>query len=58
MAVFLPVLISQERQRVECRRRTSDTAWRTIVYEAGDRVVLESIGLEFAIAELYRGLDD
>lgn len=53
MAVFLPVLISQERQRVECRRRTSDTAWRTIVYEAGDRVVLESIGLEFAIAELY-----
>lgn len=52
------VLISQESQRVECRRRTSATTWETIVYETGDRVILKSIDLEFAIADLYRGIDD
>jgi Uma2 family endonuclease len=52
------VLISQESQRVECRRRTSATTWQTIVYEAGDRVVLNSMDLEFAIADLYRGIDN
>jgi Uma2 family endonuclease len=51
------VLISQDNQRVECRRRTSTNAWETIVYEAGDRVILKSIDLDFAITELYRGLD-
>ncbi|NEP16652.1 MAG: Uma2 family endonuclease [Leptolyngbya sp. SIO4C1] len=51
------VLISQETQRVECRCRTSANTWETIVYEAGDRVALKSIGLAFAISELYRGLD-
>ncbi|HEY9661002.1 MAG TPA: Uma2 family endonuclease [Allocoleopsis sp.] len=51
------VLISQERQRVECRRRTTTNTWETVIYEAGDRVVLKSIDLEFAISELYRGLD-
>jgi Uma2 family endonuclease len=51
------VLISQNTQRVECRRRTPNDIWETTVYEAGDRPVLKSIGLEFAIAELYRGLD-
>lgn len=51
------VLISQDSQRVECRRRTNTNTWETVVYELGDRVVLTSIGLEFAIAELYRGLD-
>lgn len=50
------VLISQTNQRVECRRRSANT-WETTVYEAGDRVILTSIDLEFAIAELYRGLD-
>ncbi len=60
------VLISQECQRIECRRRTSVNTWETMVYTAGDTVVLTSIDLEFAIraasslrliAELYRGLD-
>jgi Uma2 family endonuclease len=51
------VLISQERQHVECRRRISENSWETVVYEAGNRVVLKSIGLEFAITALYRGLD-
>ena len=52
------VSISQESQHVECHRRTAANTWETIAYEAGDRVVLKSIGLEFAIADLYRGLDD
>ena len=52
------VLISQECQRVECRRRTSANTWETVIYGAGDRVFLKSIDLEFAITELYRGLDD
>ena len=52
------VLISQEHQRVECRRRTAANTWETVVYEAGERVALNSLGLDVAIAELYRGLDD
>lgn len=52
------MLISQESQRVECRRRTSATTWETVMYEASDQVILKSIDLEFAIAELYRGLDN
>lgn len=51
------VLISQERQYDECRRRTSANAWEITLYKAGDLIVLKSIELEFAIAELYRGLD-
>ena len=51
------VLISQESQQVECRRRISKSSWETVIYSADD-VLLKSIDLEFAIAELYRGLDD
>ena len=51
------VLISQDCQRVECRRRTATNTWETVIYEGCDRVLLKSIDLEFAIAELYRGLD-
>ncbi|MDJ0543487.1 MAG: Uma2 family endonuclease, partial [Microcystis sp. M53601_WE4] len=51
------VLISQEIQRVECRRRNSLGIWETTIYETGDRVILQSINLELAIADLYRGID-
>jgi Uma2 family endonuclease len=51
------ILISQDSQRVECRRRTAANTWETAVYEMGDRVTLKSIDLTFAIGELYRGLD-
>lgn len=51
------VLIAQESQLVECRRRTPMGDWETTIYQDGDRVRLESIDLEFAIADLYRGLD-
>jgi Uma2 family endonuclease len=51
------VLISQDTQRVECRRHTAANAWETVVYEMGDRIALKSVDLEFLIDELYRGLD-
>ena len=51
------VLIAQDSPRVECRRRTTANTWETVVYQASDRVTLTSIDLEFAIADLYRGLD-
>ncbi len=53
------VLIAQDEMRVECRRRVKDGAgerWKTVVYGAGDLVMLQSIELEVAIAELYRGV--
>jgi Uma2 family endonuclease len=53
------ILIVQDRVRVECRRRTDLTRnlWETEVYTEGDRVVLKSIGLKIAIADLYRGIN-
>lgn len=51
------VLISQAAQRVECRRRTRSHRWEISAYQPGDRVLLTSIGLEFDLSELYRGLD-
>jgi len=51
------VLISQDSQRVECRRRTAENTWETTVYQTGDRVTLTSLDLEFPIDRLYRGLD-
>jgi Uma2 family endonuclease len=53
------VLIAQDRMWVECRRRVKDASgerWETVVYGAGERVMLESIELEVAIEELYRGV--
>ena len=51
------MLISQDSQQVECRRQTAGNTWETVVYGVGDQVALKSIDLDFAIAELYRGLD-
>jgi hypothetical protein len=31
--------------------------WETTIYETGNRVILESINLEIAIADFYRGID-
>lgn len=53
------VLIAQEEMQVECRRRVKDERgerWETVVYGAGDRVMLQSVELEVAIEELYRGV--
>ncbi|NEQ71425.1 MAG: Uma2 family endonuclease, partial [Symploca sp. SIO2D2] len=53
------VLIAQEQIQVECRRRVRDEQgerWETEVYGAGERVILQSVGLEVAIEELYLGV--
>ncbi|NET36785.1 MAG: Uma2 family endonuclease [Cyanothece sp. SIO1E1] len=52
------VLIAQDKVQVECRRRVTAVSdqWETKIYSAGDQVLLQSIGLEIAIAELYRGV--
>ncbi len=51
------VLISQTQRQVDCRRRRPDGRWETETYSSDDIVKLESIGLEFAISDLYRGLN-
>ncbi|MGD1901713.1 MAG: Uma2 family endonuclease [Geitlerinemataceae cyanobacterium] len=51
------ILISQETQQVECRRRTTDNTWETEIYAVGDRVTLTSLDLEFDLERLYRNLD-
>ncbi|MCT7958073.1 Uma2 family endonuclease [Laspinema sp. D3] len=51
------VLISQDTQRVECHRRIAADTWETTIYEAGDRITLTSLDLEFLSERLYRGLD-
>lgn len=51
------ILISQDTQRVECRRRTAADTWETTIYQTGDRVTFASLDFEFPIARLYRGLD-
>ncbi len=52
------VLISQDEMRVECRRRSASNPghWETESYGPGDRIFLKRIGLEVAIADLYRGI--
>lgn len=47
------VLISQHTQQVEVFRRSLN--WDYVAFTAGDRVVFESIGLDVAIGDLYRG---
>jgi Uma2 family endonuclease len=48
------VLIHGHRQRVEVFRRTQE-AWTVIDLEATDRVVLESVGIDFPVETLYEG---
>ncbi|MDT4289388.1 Uma2 family endonuclease [Methylomonas sp. MO1] len=48
------VLIAQDTQRVECYSR--DNQWDLRLYQGGDRAVLQSIGLELAVAEIYEGI--
>lgn len=51
------VLISQESQQVECWRCTVAGNWESVIYKKDDTVVLTSIGLEFAVVDLYRGIE-
>ncbi|NEO87520.1 MAG: Uma2 family endonuclease [Spirulina sp. SIO3F2] len=51
------VLVEQDQQRVECRRRRADNTWETVIYGTGEQVKFQSIDLDVAIEELYQGLD-
>jgi Uma2 family endonuclease len=51
------VLISQNRMNVEVYRRKASGRWELQAYHAGDRVELASIGLEFAIEDLYEDVN-
>lgn len=48
------VLIAQDTQRVECYRRAEQ--WDLRLYQAGERALLQSIGLELPVAEIYEGI--
>ena len=50
------VLVAQDQRRVECWRRSPQNGWQSLVYEADDAVVLESIGLTIPLAVLYQGV--
>ncbi len=47
------VLISQNRMNVEVYRKNLALRWELQAYQTGDRVELVSIGVTFAIADLY-----
>lgn len=47
------VLVSQHRMNVEVYRKNVAGRWELQAYERGDRVELVSLGLEFAIEDLY-----
>jgi Uma2 family endonuclease len=52
-------LIHQDRPRVDCYRRPSHPGapWPMVSYGLGDRLILASMGLDVAIADLYRGVE-
>lgn len=47
------VLIAHDRRRVEVIERTEHGSWSVRVVEGEDDIVLRSIGVSFAVAELY-----
>jgi Uma2 family endonuclease len=51
------VLISQNRMNVEVYRKNIAGRWELQAYYRGDRVELASIGLEFAIEDLYEDVN-
>lgn len=48
------VLIAQDRFLIECYRRNQN--WEKQVYQQGEVVILESVGLEIPIEMLYQGV--
>jgi Uma2 family endonuclease len=48
------VLVQVEQPGVEVFRRNERGQWVLSVYDLGDRLYLESVGVELAIADLYR----
>lgn len=50
------VLISVQRMQVECYRRGEGRMWLYFPYREGDKVTINSIGVEFPIEQLYRSV--
>jgi Uma2 family endonuclease len=48
------VLVQADRPKVEVFRRNERNQWVLSEYDLEDRLLLESIGVEVAIADLYR----
>jgi Uma2 family endonuclease len=48
------VLVQVDRPKVEVFRRNKNNQWVLSEYDLDDRLLLESIGVEIAIADLYR----
>jgi len=51
------VLISQKRRRVECYRHQPEGFWTLHSYHLGDRLPLNSIHFQVAVADLYEDVD-
>lgn len=49
------LLIAQTKQQIEVFRRDVDYIWQATIYGMDERFTLESIGLEMAVTDLYRG---
>ncbi len=50
------VLITPQRMQVECYRRGEGRMWLYSPYAEGDTVLIESIGVEFLIEQLYKNV--
>jgi Uma2 family endonuclease len=50
------VLVSQRKIAVERHLRNADGSWTMTAFGPGDRVVLDSIGCELAVDEVYEGV--
>ncbi|MGB3299974.1 MAG: Uma2 family endonuclease [Phormidesmis sp.] len=50
------VLITAQRMQVECYRRGEGRMWLYSPYTEGDTVLIESVGVEFPIEQLYRNV--
>jgi Uma2 family endonuclease len=48
------VLVQVDRPKVEVFRRNENNQWVLSEYDLDNRLLLESIGVEIAIADLYR----
>lgn len=48
------ILVQVDRPGVEVFRRNEEGKWVLSEYELGDRLLLESVGVEMAIADIYR----
>ena len=49
------LMVDQDREWVELRSRLDD--WHPQYYEMGDELMLQSVGLKLAVADVYDGID-